>query len=524
MYDVNRLFVAAGAVGQVRDRAIFNDVSSLRDDGAEAQEILEQTVSEVFASEMSAKSIKKLLFHYNFIQEITFWLSDFFNKGVPITVKVDDKVDNRLTEYFNEFIAGPAFNSAIIEAEQLSNIMGTAVVEVQPRIDSELGIDFNVLHGGDFFFAERFDNRKVAEAIAYEVGSPMVVGELPAIDNPSSADIDNAPRGPVRDVSGMKNNSFICVTKKDYFYYDGRGNVTPVGSNKTTKNPFGYYTRFAPAPFCCLHSKYSKRFIAPPPVGLKQFDILNSVSIAELNLLHKLQTYSIPTFINAKYSGSVEVGPDIPLQLTTDGTNGDTDFKFVTPNPHLKEGKEFVREILTLFGKTFGISPTDMNVEGVAESGFAVRVKRSALDKRLRAVRDFRRIFLTDILRVMKDCNNMCLRGRDGFVEIPVDAKVDFVLPDITPLETEIERRTRLETDKLFALSSPSELVRDKLQTLSKEEALQIATDNISEWEEVTGLIEKDTVYDSVNKEQEVQYVSQPKAEVDPVKEQKVAT
>lgn len=211
---------------------------------------------------------------------------------------------------------------------------------------------------------------------------------------------------------------FIAWTAEQHQVYDEQGRARPDMANEDGVNPYGLI------PMAVFRDAYPDGFFWNEGAA----DLINAqesinVKLTELNSLIKMQSFSIPVIIGQGPVGGITIDPsnylEIPLADAID--KGQPDFKFVSPDPKIKDLLEAISEDVRRIADDWGLSMDSFKLSGSPSSGLSLKLQNVRLIERREDDVALYRDYEKDLFRVMRAVHNAHAAPADA---IPEDAEL----------------------------------------------------------------------------------------------------
>jgi len=168
-----------------------------------------------------------------------------------------------------------------------------------------------------------------------------------------------------------------------YHYWDNEkyrrftadGKIIRMANNPENINPYGVlpFVRFTET------LPVSSYFVDSGEDLTVVQDAIN-LKLVQLNHLLKMQSFSVPVLIGYEGQDKITVAPGKPISIPLGRLGeGSPDFKFVSPNPAIRECLEVIQQSITRLANAYHISSANYSISGSQKSGFALVMENLAL-------------------------------------------------------------------------------------------------------------------------------------------------
>lgn len=259
---------------------------------------------------------------------------------------------------------------------------------------------------------------------------------------------------------------------KDYhFVTDGNGDILSAGDDIQVDNPIGMIPIVE-----ISEDKDLVYFIQNESVD-SRFCVQYNEALSNQNMVVLMQGFSQAVMLSPEelMPESITIGPTKILKLITKGDiEGDTDFKFVTPNADLDGVRAHTESLLAQYLSSKGIKPDTVTGQTSAQSATSGVERLLAMVEKFEASKqDIARYKQAEreLFKVIK----MWL-GELGILQLPEDADVSVKFAEPTAILSEIEELDIIERRMDLGLMT-KEQAYARLEDMSIEEAKDALND-----------------------------------------------
>lgn len=268
------------------------------------------------------------------------------------------KVEGRIEETFQELYESARADAVLKKANRYTNLLNTIGIQAVWRNDR---VELDILTPDIVNVVQDAMDPTRASAVIIE----QRYADTVALEGPSN------PFG--------ASCLYIAWTLDSHMVFDEQGRARTDLANDTGSNPYGLI------PIVFFRDSYPDSYFWNHGTDdlINAQDTLN-VQLTELNQLIKMQSFSVPVIIGDAPPEGVTIDPSnflsIPLGDATG--KGQPDFKFVSPDPKIKDILEAIGETVRRIADDWGLSMDSFKLSGSPASGLSLKLSNLRLLER----------------------------------------------------------------------------------------------------------------------------------------------